>query len=397
MKVATVTGAPDAGRALVDGIRARLAALAASTAPLPHPTVACLEWTSPLFAMGNWGPELIEIAGGRCALGTAGAHSTSIAWQALADADPDVIVIAPCGFGLARTLAEMPALVAHPGWRDLRAVRDGRVFVADGNLYFNRSGRCCSTRPRSSPRCCTPNTSRRRTAGLCGSATDRSPYSPRPGRRLRRRIGRPRCSRPDRYTSARTPYRSPCTRHQSTLQAHLLRHGARRTERRSRVTVSRTAAAPGHHQQQRHECRPHHPHERNAASCPDAPQVAAITLRAGGRRGVEVDLGPGRRAGVGVRLLERREHNRPVMAVACVSATRIDIPRNFGRRAIWKGRSRLPKRDATPAFTWGVSHGNSTTETMGSGRDARRCARAGRRLQHHGQGHGHADLDVEHV
>ena len=90
--------------------------------------------------MGNWGPELIEIAGGRCALGTAGAHSTSIPWQALADADPDVIVIAPCGFGLARTLAEMPALVAHPGWRDLRAVRDGRVFVADGNLYFNRSG-----------------------------------------------------------------------------------------------------------------------------------------------------------------------------------------------------------------------------------------------------------------
>jgi len=139
-KVATVIGAADAGRALVDGIRARLAELAAATAPLPHPSVACLEWTAPLFAMGNWGPELIEIAGGHCALGTAGAHSTSIPWQALADADPDIIVIAPCGFGLERALAEMPALVAHAGWRDLRAVRDGRVFVADGNLYFNRSG-----------------------------------------------------------------------------------------------------------------------------------------------------------------------------------------------------------------------------------------------------------------
>ena len=139
-KVAAVVGAPDAGRALVDGIRERLAELAAATAPLPHPTVACLEWTAPLFAMGNWGPELIDIAGGRCALGTAGVHSTSVPWQALADADPDIIVVAPCGFGLERALAEMPALVAHAGWRDLRAVRDGRVFVADGNLYFNRSG-----------------------------------------------------------------------------------------------------------------------------------------------------------------------------------------------------------------------------------------------------------------
>jgi iron complex transport system substrate-binding protein len=139
-KVAGVVGAPDAARALIAGIRARLAELAAATAPLPHPTVACLEWTEPLFAMGNWGPELIEIAGGRCALGTAGAHSTSVPWQALADADPDVIVVAPCGFGLQRTLAEMPVLAAHAGWRELRAVRAGRVFAADGNLYFNRSG-----------------------------------------------------------------------------------------------------------------------------------------------------------------------------------------------------------------------------------------------------------------
>jgi iron complex transport system substrate-binding protein len=139
-KVAAVVGAPDAGRVLVDGIRGRLAALAAATAALPHPTVACLEWTEPLFAMGNWGPELIEIAGGRCALGKAGVHSTSVPWEALAAADADVIIVAPCGFGLDRALAEMPALAAHPGWRDLRAVRAGRVFAADGNLYFNRSG-----------------------------------------------------------------------------------------------------------------------------------------------------------------------------------------------------------------------------------------------------------------
>jgi iron complex transport system substrate-binding protein len=142
--VAGVLGAAEAGRALVAGIRARLAALAERTRalPRPRPTIACLEWIDPLFSMGNWGPELVALAGGTCALASSdiGARSTTLPWQALRDADPEVIVIAPCGFGLERTLAEMPALAARDGWRDLAAVRAGRVFVADGNLYFNRSG-----------------------------------------------------------------------------------------------------------------------------------------------------------------------------------------------------------------------------------------------------------------
>jgi iron complex transport system substrate-binding protein len=138
--VGGVVGADDVARALVAKLRARLAAVAAATRPLPRPRVACLEWIAPLFAMGNWGPELIEIAGGDCRLGAPGAHSTAIPFEALRDADPDVIVVAPCGFGLARTEAEMPALAALPGFRDLRAVRERRLFVADGNLYFNRSG-----------------------------------------------------------------------------------------------------------------------------------------------------------------------------------------------------------------------------------------------------------------
>jgi iron complex transport system substrate-binding protein len=139
-RVASLLGAAGAGRQLVGGIRARLAALADRTRALPRPRVACLEWIEPLFAMGNWGPELIELAGGTCALGAAGVHSAPVAWPALAQADADVIVVAPCGFGIERTLAEMPALSGHPGWSDLRAVRAGRVAVADGNLFFNRSG-----------------------------------------------------------------------------------------------------------------------------------------------------------------------------------------------------------------------------------------------------------------
>ncbi len=139
-RVAEVLGAAEAGRTLVAGIRARLDGLAAATRPLARPRVACLEWIAPLFAMGNWGPELVEIAGGACVLGEAGAHSTTTPFEALRAADPEVIIVAPCGFDLARTLAELPALTETAGWRELAAVKAGRAFAADGNFYFNRSG-----------------------------------------------------------------------------------------------------------------------------------------------------------------------------------------------------------------------------------------------------------------
>jgi iron complex transport system substrate-binding protein len=138
--VAEVLGAAEAGRRLVADLRARLAAVEKLTRPLPRPRVACLEWIEPLFAMGNWGPEIVDIAGGEALLGSPGAHSTTLPFEALLEADPEVIVVAPCGFGLERTLAELPRLTERPGWSDLAAVRAGRAFAADGNLFFNRSG-----------------------------------------------------------------------------------------------------------------------------------------------------------------------------------------------------------------------------------------------------------------
>jgi iron complex transport system substrate-binding protein len=139
-RVAAVLGAAEAGRALVADLRGRLEAVAAVTRPLRRPRVACLEWIEPLFAMGNWGPEIVEIAGGQSLLSAPGAHSTTLPFEALVAADPEIIVIAPCGFDLTRTLAELPPLIDRPGWRDLAAVRAGRAFAADGNFYFNRSG-----------------------------------------------------------------------------------------------------------------------------------------------------------------------------------------------------------------------------------------------------------------
>ena len=105
-----------------------------------RPSVVCLEWTDPIFPMGNWGPALVDHAGGDCVLGNPNAHSAAVSWQAVLDADPEVVVVAPCGYGLERALAEMPRLATGPGWTGLRAVRAGQVYVADGNRYFNRSG-----------------------------------------------------------------------------------------------------------------------------------------------------------------------------------------------------------------------------------------------------------------
>ena len=73
-------------------------------------------------------------------LGEKGEYSSAIDWQRVRDADPEWLIIAPCGFDLERTMREVPTLEALPGWFDLRAVRQGKVALADGNKYFNRSG-----------------------------------------------------------------------------------------------------------------------------------------------------------------------------------------------------------------------------------------------------------------
>jgi iron complex transport system substrate-binding protein len=106
----------------------------------PVTRVACIEWAEPLMAAGNWTPELVAMAGGVNLFGEAGRHSPWMSWEQLAAADPDVLIVAPCGFDLERTAREMHWMTARPGWRDLAAVRAGRVYLADGNRYFNRPG-----------------------------------------------------------------------------------------------------------------------------------------------------------------------------------------------------------------------------------------------------------------
>jgi iron complex transport system substrate-binding protein len=140
-RVAEALGVPERGQALVADMQRRMAAIANRTQSLTgKPTVACIEWIDPLMYAGNWLPELVEMAGGVDVFGKAGQHSTWMTWDDLRAADPDVLVLLPCGFDIARTLDELPALTQRPDWPTLRAVRSGRVYVTDGNQYFNRPG-----------------------------------------------------------------------------------------------------------------------------------------------------------------------------------------------------------------------------------------------------------------
>lgn len=138
--VADALGRSAQGQDVIARERARLDAVHRAFAPLPRPTVALIEWTDPMFVMGNWMPELVRVAGGEPVLGHPGELSRGESVSQLVEADPEFVIVAPCGFPLERALAERPVLEAYPGWRDLRAVRAGHVAIADGNRYFNRSG-----------------------------------------------------------------------------------------------------------------------------------------------------------------------------------------------------------------------------------------------------------------
>jgi iron complex transport system substrate-binding protein len=140
-RVAEALGAPERGKELVLALTRRMAPIAKQAQPLSKkPRVACIEWIDPLMASGNWTPELVEIAGGQNLFGEAGQHSPELKWQDLRAADPDVILVLPCGWDIPRARLEMDVLTARPDWPQLRAVRGRQVFLLEGNQYFNRPG-----------------------------------------------------------------------------------------------------------------------------------------------------------------------------------------------------------------------------------------------------------------
>jgi iron complex transport system substrate-binding protein len=94
----------------------------------------------PLMVAGHWMPDVVEMAGGRSVLGTAGEPTRTVEWDTLRETDPDALALMPCGFTIEETRRDLHYLTERDGWADLSAVRAGRVALLDGNAYFNRPG-----------------------------------------------------------------------------------------------------------------------------------------------------------------------------------------------------------------------------------------------------------------
>ncbi len=135
------TGRVKEAEALISSGRARLEAVAAVTRNLSNrPRVFCMEWLDPVYCSGHWMPEMVEIAGGADALARKGTDSVRIPWDDVLEWAPEVLIITPCGFNLNKVIELTPQLFSNPGWSELPAVREGRVYAVDANSYFARPG-----------------------------------------------------------------------------------------------------------------------------------------------------------------------------------------------------------------------------------------------------------------
>ncbi|HET9425425.1 MAG TPA: cobalamin-binding protein [Gemmatimonadaceae bacterium] len=129
--VGRAIGRADVATAVIDAGRRRMAAVSNAVAGVPRRRVVFLEWTDPFFCAGHWVPEMIEIAGGHDPFGRPAMDSRRMAWEDIRADEPEVIIVAPCGFGLEDSIRLAKALPP---------CGDASVFAVDANAYFARPG-----------------------------------------------------------------------------------------------------------------------------------------------------------------------------------------------------------------------------------------------------------------
>jgi len=140
-RVAEMAGVHDRGENLVSQIQNRVDFISHRLRPVgSRPTVACVEWLDPLMIAGGWMPELVRWGGGEPVLIQSNELFSKPTWEDVRKADPDIIVILPCGYDLSRTQQELSQSTLSDRLGEFRATREGRCFLVDGNAYFNRPG-----------------------------------------------------------------------------------------------------------------------------------------------------------------------------------------------------------------------------------------------------------------
>ena len=139
-EVGAATGCTDGAARVAAEMRQNIATIAAIPAAERPPRIVCVEWTDPIMVGGHWVPEMVDIAGGVDALGIAGEPSSYTSWADVAAAHPDLMILMPCGFDLAQTIALTADMTARAGFDALPCATSGRVLAVDGSAYFNRPG-----------------------------------------------------------------------------------------------------------------------------------------------------------------------------------------------------------------------------------------------------------------
>lgn len=139
--VGDAAGVPERAKLAIHRLQARVEAVAGRSRGIDHrPRTLLLEWIDPPFCAGHWSPELVRLAGGLEVVGWEGQRSRTTAWEEILRADPQVMVIACCGFDVARARRDVPILSRYPGFAELSCVRSARVYLMDGNSHFSRPG-----------------------------------------------------------------------------------------------------------------------------------------------------------------------------------------------------------------------------------------------------------------
>jgi iron complex transport system substrate-binding protein len=139
VRVGAATDREGMAQVMVKDLRRRIEQIA-QREPDYRPRVVCLEWFEPLYVAGHWVPEMVTLAGAHDVLGRIGEPSFKVEWSAVREANPDFILLMPCGFDVRRTLKESAPLRNLDGWSDLLAVKTGRVYAFNGSAYFSRPG-----------------------------------------------------------------------------------------------------------------------------------------------------------------------------------------------------------------------------------------------------------------
>jgi iron complex transport system substrate-binding protein len=140
-EIGEAAGLASEGKALAESLALEVAAVRQAVAEsMPRPKVLCLEWFDPPYCAGHWIPEMVRIAGGVDVLGREARPSVPIRWEEIISARPEIIVLMSCGYNAERNASLWRSTKLPPGWDEIPAVRNDRVFAVDANAYFSRPG-----------------------------------------------------------------------------------------------------------------------------------------------------------------------------------------------------------------------------------------------------------------